>query len=113
MRIGICDCETHKIVHIYEADAPTPEKFGGPWKEEAKCAHVLVSEDVPLDAPLESLSMADVQIQVGTKMVPDGEPRQAKDDEGEPMVDENDEPIMVQDHKSVPVMETQKRIVQS
>ena len=110
---GIVDCHTGKIVSRYVSDEADQKRFGGPWGDPKQCEHILYDDSIDSDSvAFSELSVTEVQVEVGTQMVPDGDPRQALDDQGEPMVDQQGEPIMVQDHVEQPIMETQKRIVQ-
>lgn len=115
---AIVDCSANKVLHIYESEeAKDSTKYWNyTWTSEGGvCKHHEFSPSLEAtalsDLTLTELEMADVEIQVGTQRIPDGDPQPAKDANGDPIEDQNGDPIMVQDYKEVPVMETQKRVV--
>lgn len=120
-RFGIVDCSTGVVYHVYESEESknSTKYFNYAWTSvEGKCEHIeladsvaTATEEAPLD--LTTLSVGMIDVQTGTQMVPDGEPREALDDNGDPILDENGDPVMVQDHIEQPVMESVKRVIQS
>lgn len=108
-RFGIVDIKTGVMQTWYESEEVDRQRFGGPWSYPDCCRHIEIREDA-YDLPADQVEVRNIQVQVGTQMVQNGEV-EARDAEGDVILDSNGDPLMVPDYEKVPVYAQEDRII--